>query len=289
MRIRNTFVGLALLSALVVPAPAAAQQGTIVTTGGERVSGHIRDMDKNGYTVLINGSERRIMVPEIASVEFGGSRNPTNDELNRMGDGRQLVILKDGSVLVGNITEYERTMGGRLADLPMDHAFRIRFQGEGGDRSFLSSEVAKIYFRAPASATSGSTTTGQTPSTGASREIVVRADQAWTPTNITVRRGQTVRFESSGQISLGLDANDKANPGGSVNGRTAPGAPVRNAKAGALIGRVGNGTPFAIGDQTSIQMPAAGLLFLGVNDDGMTDNSGEFRVVVTATTSAFRR
>ena len=270
---------------------AAAQQGTIVTTGGERVSGHIRDMDRNGYTVLINGSERRVMVPEIASVEFSSSRNPTNDELNRMGDGRQLVILKDGTAIVGSITEYERTMPGRLADLPMDHAFRIRFQGEGGDRSFLSSEVAKIYFRAPASATSGTSTAGQGTSTagGTSREIVVRADQAWTPTNINVRRGQTIRFESSGEIQLGLDANDKANPAGSVNGRSAPGAPVRTARAGALIGRVGNGTPFVIGDQASIQMPAAGLLFLGINDDGMTDNSGEFRVVVTLSTNPFRR
>jgi hypothetical protein len=287
MRIRNIFVGLAVVSALAVPTTAAAQQGTIITNSGERVSGHIRDMDRNGYTVLIDGNERRIMVSDIASVEFSSARNPTNDELNRIGQGRQLVILKDGSALVGNISDYERTMQGRLADLPMDHAFRIRFQGDGGDRSFLSSEVARIYFRAPAGATS---TTGQNPATvtGSSREIIVRANQAWNETGITVRRGETVRIESSGEVQLGLNADDKANPAGSVTGRNAPNAPVRNARAGALIGRVGNGAPFLIGDRSSVQMPASGRLFLGVNDDGMQDNSGEFRVVVTAS-NVFRR
>jgi hypothetical protein len=51
--------------------------------------------------------------------------------------------------------------------------------------------------------------------------------------------------------------------------------------AGALIGRIGNGRPFAIGDQTSIQAPESGQLFLGINDDTLNDNQGEFRVEVT--------
>ena len=50
--------------------------------------------------------------------------------------------------------------------------------------------------------------------------------------------------------------------------------------AGALIGRIGNGAPFAIGNQTSIVAPASGVLFLGVNDDGFADNQGNFQVIV---------
>jgi len=50
--------------------------------------------------------------------------------------------------------------------------------------------------------------------------------------------------------------------------------------AGALIGRIGNGAPFPIGTQTAIPMPGAGQLFLGVNDDELSDNQGEFRVEV---------
>ena len=57
-----------------------------------------------------------------------------------------------------------------------------------------------------------------------------------------------------------------------------------NVLAGALIGRIGpNGQPFAIGSGVSVPMPAAGQLFLGINDDGMDDNQGEYRVDITRT------
>ena len=43
-------------------------------------------------------------------------------------------------------------------------------------------------------------------------------------------------------------------------GRTTPNAPIPGALAGALIGRIDNGRPFGIGNQTSIVAPASGLL-----------------------------
>jgi len=45
-----------------------------------------------------------------------------------------------------------------------------------------------------------------------------------------------------------------------------------------LIGRVGNGQPFAIGAETDVTMPASGRLYLGVNDDYVRDNTGDFIV-----------
>ena len=39
--------------------------------------------------------------------------------------------------------------------------------------------------------------------------------------------------------------------------------------------------PFGIGDQTSIVVPASGLLYLGINDDNVSDNSGQFQVVIS--------
>jgi hypothetical protein len=65
--------------------------------------------------------------------------------------------------------------------------------------------------------------------------------------------------------------------------RRAAGSPLPNQFAGALIGRIGNGQPFAIGDQASLQMPASGPLYLGVNDDVMNDNQGQFNVVIGRT------
>jgi len=52
------------------------------------------------------------------------------------------------------------------------------------------------------------------------------------------------------------------------------------ALAGALIGRIDNGPPFGIGNQTSLIAPASGILYLGVNDDNVGDNSGQFQVLI---------
>ena len=91
-------------------------------------------------------------------------------------------------------------------------------------------------------------------------------------------------FNTTGEVQLSTDAADIANANGSKSGRKIANAPLPNGFAGALIGRIGpNGQPFGIGSGTSVTVPAAGQLFLGVNDDGFEDNQGEFRVEITRT------
>jgi hypothetical protein len=56
-----------------------------------------------------------------------------------------------------------------------------------------------------------------------------------------------------------------------------------NRPAAALIGKVGDesGDLFFIGDnQGSIRVRGSGRLWLGINDDVLDDNSGNFRVTV---------
>ena len=113
--------------------------------------------------------------------------------------------------------------------------------------------------------------------------VTVNANQRWTPTGITVAKGQLVRFDSSGEVQLSTDGNDTAATAGSKMGRRLTAGPLPGQLAGALIGRVGNGTAFGIGNQTEpLSMPAAGVLYLGVNDDNVDDNRGAFTVTVTA-------
>ncbi len=282
--------GLVVAAALAFAIPAAAQQGTVITTGGDRISGLVRDMDRNGFTVLADGNERRIMIPQIAVVDFAGGRELSSDELNRVRQGRKVAILKDGTALVGEVTGYERTMQGALADLPKDYAFRLHFNVEGGgERTFLSSEIARLYFAVPPG-TQGTAVppaatqpaAAQPPAAAQSNQVTVDSTRQWTSSGITVRRGQTVRFASSGTVRLSPAEDDVAGPAGSRTGRMAPAAPLPQIPAGALIGRVGNGQPFVISSQPTVVMPAAGELFLGVNDDGLADNSGQFTVTVNA-------
>ena len=91
----------------------------------------------------------------------------------------------------------------------------------------------------------------------------------------------TITFAKVRWAAGGADvANDTATAAGSPD-RKAPGAPLPNANAGALIGRVGtNGPVFAIGDQNSLTVQESGQLYLGINDDQTSDNRGEFRVKI---------
>jgi len=112
----------------------------------------------------------------------------------------------------------------------------------------------------------------------ASQSVTVNAQQRWTDTGITVRQGDIIRFQSSGQIQMSDNASDMAGTAGSLSRRMAPDAPISGVFAGALIGKIGAYSAFAIGDQGQITAPASGRLYLGVNDDYLQDNRGEFVV-----------
>ena len=113
------------------------------------------------------------------------------------------------------------------------------------------------------------------------RSITVAANRQWTPTSITVRQGDTMKITSSGEIQFSGNASDKAITAGSVQHKLVPDAPLPNVLAGALIGRIDSGQPFGIGNQTSIVIPASGLLYLGINDGNVGDNTGQFQVTLS--------
>ena len=113
------------------------------------------------------------------------------------------------------------------------------------------------------------------------RSVVVPSNVQWTNTGFNVSRGQYLRFEPSGEIRLSTNGDDIGRAAGALNGRTAEKATIPSIPVGALIGRVGNGQPFPIGDTTNaIEMPANGRLFFGVNDDHVPDNSGNYVVKI---------
>ena len=87
---------------------------------------------------------------------------------------------------------------------------------------------------------------------------------------------------SSGEIRFTDAAADRASVAGSLAHKFVSGAPLPSALAGALIGRIDNGLPFGIGDQTTITVPASGLLYLGTNHDNVRDNSGQFQVIISS-------
>jgi Ca2+-binding EF-hand superfamily protein len=103
--------------------------------------------------------------------------------------------------------------------------------------------------------------------------------QRWTDTGITVTAGATLIVNAEGTVQLSDDSNDVASPFGAR--RRASEAPLPQAPAGILIGRIDNSAPFVVGDRMTMRAPVNGRLYLGVNDDHLPDNRGEFLATIT--------
>ena len=131
---------------------------------------------------------------------------------------------------------------------------------------------------------SGGTVLGTRPMPA--RTVMVSARQPWTDSGIDVRVGDRITVTPSGMIRYAPSQGDRVDPAGGANNATAA-APRPDLPIGALIGRVGNGQPFLIGrGLEAMRITENGRLFLGTNDDILTDNDGQFRAVVTITRRA---
>jgi hypothetical protein len=113
------------------------------------------------------------------------------------------------------------------------------------------------------------------------RQIVVDAREQWTDTGIDVRAGQQIYFASQGESRWGRDRRDGAE--GERNSPLNPNRPLPDRPAAALIGRIGDRNQiFFIGaDSGPFRARDNGRLYLGINDDVLTDNSGNLRVTVS--------
>jgi hypothetical protein len=264
-RLFALLTGLAL--GLLVAAPAMAQdRATFVMKSGERVSADLVDMGAGGITARANGQTRTWPLSEIAVIDFSSSRSYPSSETRRI-SGNHVLVLKNGSTVVG-----------RLVDVSGNTPRRITFSENGTNRTFTTDQVARLYVAAPGGSSGGTGNESLQPGTG---RITVAANRGWVNTGLRVSSGQRVNIRTTGEVRLSDDPNDIATPAGSKRGRYAPNSPLPSSLAGALIGRIGNGRPFGIGDQTSFPAPASGLLYLAVNDDALGDNSGEFGVDVS--------
>lgn len=127
--------------------------------------------------------------------------------------------------------------------------------------------------------------------------VSVLADRDWTDTGLDVKEGQEIYFTATGGISL-----QKGNPMAycgpdGYNIKTVQ-QPLPDSNIGSLIGKVVQLVSveideetgeeirneivetFCIGAEGRITMPIEGRLFLGINENIVGDNSGEFKVII---------
>jgi len=122
-------------------------------------------------------------------------------------------------------------------------------------------------------------------------KVSVRADNAnngWTNTGLVVRKGQRLRINASGRVSLGrgrfstplgistISDNDKL---------------MRTEATGALIAVIGddNDDFILIGSRRDFVAQRDGVLFLGVNEGDLADNTGTYDIVIEAEAGGSQR
>jgi small nuclear ribonucleoprotein (snRNP)-like protein len=112
----------------------------------------------------------------------------------------------------------------------------------------------------------------------------VRGDNAangWTNTGLVVRRGQRIRISATGRVNLG--AGRVSTPAGvpaiSDNEKL-----MRSYPTGALIAVIGddNDDFIFVGGKREFIAQRDGVLFLGVNEGNLSDNTGTYDVVIEA-------
>ena len=257
-------------AAMLWTAPVDAQESaTLILRSGDRIGGELVDLGGIGFTIRVNGQERRVQPSEVAIIDFNGAP-PSPEAQAKINAGAQFVMLRNG-----------QTIDGHLYDIGGTSPLRITLDTSSGKRDIASNEIAQIYMAGSPQAAAARARPSLTPpdAPGPGRTITVPANQQWTATGIKVRQGQTLTLTTSGEVQFSADANDRASAAGHGDKRV-PGAPLPQAFAGALIGRIDNGQPFGVGNQTSIRAPANGQLFLGINDDNVGDNAGQFQVSI---------
>jgi hypothetical protein len=129
-------------------------------------------------------------------------------------------------------------------------------------------------------------------------KIAVPADAGWVDTGIDVGPGEELVFSASGEVSLQRGNPDAGCGPGGLDVFTVD-QPVPNENLGALIGRVAQLVStrmdedsgmeirdeifvlFFIGPERTVTVPVKGRLYLGLNENVLKDNAGEFTVLVS--------
>jgi hypothetical protein len=249
---RKTFrLLLALALAFSTAAPLLAD--TIRLKDGSVIRGQVIGFKDQQFTILIGGNARgrrgqtTVYVEDVDSIEFDNNTssapNSTTDEMTAQNNP------------------------------PATRPTNQNNQSDGVNSSSSSRTID------PQPIPSSSA-----PPTFFTIKVGVRADAAnngWTNTGLVVRKGQRLRITASGRVSLGRGRF--STPGGVATIADADKL-MRNEATGALIAVIGddNDDFILIGPRREFVAQRDGVLFLGVNEGDLADNTGSYDIVIEA-------
>lgn len=263
--------------------------GTIVAGRTRITPGGLRSTDPNAP---LPGAAEGVLI--------GAVGNDPNSPIIEIGINREFIADNDGRLyLTANRSSYTDARGSFTAQIRRE----INLNQRAGNRRNNSNnsndedEFDDLFGTGetnsnPAAVRRRGNRDNQYPSetgTRTPREITISVpgNSRGTDTGIDLRSGDNVTITATGSVTAGRRAGVVSPDGGRATGfgSIAGTYPVPGIGVGALIGyiRLPNGQisqPFAIGSQRSITAPSDGRLFLLINDDNYSDNSGNFDVKI---------
>ncbi len=223
------------------------------------------------------------------------------------------IRLKDGSVIRGQIVSFKNEQftilvgsgaRGRKSRITvyMEDVDSIEFDsaGSAGTSEETSTNTSQPTYQPPVNTQPTNTQPTNTqpsyqpPPAGNSTSSAnptffqintrVRADNTsngWTNTGLVVRRGQRLRITASGRVNLGNNRTSTPDGLPSIPDRDKL---MRNQPTGGLIAVIGddNDDFIFVGRNRDFVAQRDGVLFLGVNEGNLSDNSGAFDIVIEA-------
>ena len=211
------------------------------------------------------------------------------------------IHLKDGSVIRGQIVSFKNEQftilvgsgtRGRKSRITvyMEDVDSIEFDGTDDSNASDTNTNPQPPPQRPANTRPSNQPTNTQPTNNSSTptffpvNVRVRADNSsngWTNSGLVVRRGQRLRISATGRVSLGN--NRYSTPDGLANILDREKL-MRTQPTGGLIAVIGddNDDFIFVGSSRDFVAQRDGVLFLGVNEGNLSDNTGTFDVVIEA-------
>jgi hypothetical protein len=271
---KRVFIPLTAI-ALVLSLCVAAFADTIRLKDGSVIHGQVVGFRDQQFTVLVGGGARgrrstlTLYMEDVESIEFDSATGGNQSTGVGAGD--------DDNTISGVTTQPSSQPSTQL---PRPTPSRPGNQTPSNPQPSSSNRPN----------TSGSqTNTNPSRPTGSQPVSVpipvrVRGDSTangWTNTGLVVRRGQHIRITSTGQVSLG---NGRFSTPAGVSSVPDKDKLMQDEATGALIAVVGddNNDFIFVGRTRDFVAQRDGVLFLGINEGNLNDNTGAYDAVIEA-------
>jgi hypothetical protein len=266
-----------LAVAIIATLAVGAFADTIRLKDGSVIRGQVVGFKDQQFTVLVGGGARgrrstlTLYMEDVESIEFDSVTGANTN--GGAGD--------DDNVMPG-VTTQQTTQSS--AQLPRPTPSRPNTQPPTNTQPSTNRPSTTGTNTPTTTPRPNTNTTTARPANSIQINARVRGDNAangWTNTGLVVRRGQRIRVTAMGQVSLG---NGRFSTPAGVTSISDNDKLMRDEATGALIAVIGddNNDFVFIGRTRDFVAQRDGVLFLGVNEGNLSDNTGAYDAVIEA-------